>query len=142
MKKVTWILVLLISLAAIAVGLIGLPSSAVTLKPGHHITQAYHYYPDGTRCHCMVIAGMINDETYLDAHDFRIEDIDNGTCTLVFRIGESNELYCVDKYPLACLDYNRMSNAPGWLRPAIAISGWAALILSIVQLARTRKREA
>jgi hypothetical protein len=35
-----------------------------------------------------------------------------------------------------------VSLAPGCLRPAIAISGWAALILSIVQLARTRKREA
>lgn len=79
--------------------------SSVSLKPGVHITEAHHYYPDGMRCHCMVIAGFMDDDPYLDAHDFRIEDSNGTTCTLVFKIGNSNDLYCLDNYPLSNLDY-------------------------------------
>lgn len=79
--------------------------SKVTLKPGVHITEAYHYYPDGTRCHCMVVAGLFDDKPYLDAHDFRIENSNGQTCTLVFKIGDSDTLYCMDNYPLSNLNY-------------------------------------
>jgi len=77
----------------------------VSLKSGVHITEAHHYYPDGTRCHCMVIAEFMDDDPYLDANDFRIEDSNGTTCTLVFKIGNSNDLYCLDNYPLSNLDY-------------------------------------
>ena len=77
----------------------------VSLKPGVHITEAHHYYPDGMRCHCMVVAEPMDDDPYLDAHDFRIEDCNGTTCTLVFKIGNSDELYCLYDYPLSNLDY-------------------------------------
>lgn len=78
----------------------------VELKAGVHITEAHHYYPDGMRCHCILVAGfMPGDSPYLDAHDFRIEDSNGQTCTLVFKIGDSNELYCLDNYPLSNLNY-------------------------------------
>lgn len=88
----------LISVLILAMSVLG--CSRVSLKPGVHIKEAYHYYPDGMRCHCMVVA-----ESYLDAHDFRIEDSNGTTCTLAFKIGNSNDLYCVDNYPLSNLDY-------------------------------------
>lgn len=93
----------LISVVILAMTVLG--CSRVSLKPGVHITEAHHYYPDGTRCHCMVIAEFMDDDPYLDAHDFRIEDSNGTTCTLVFKIGNSNDLYCVDNYPLSNLDY-------------------------------------
>lgn len=93
----------LISVVILAMTVLG--CSSVSLKPGVHITTAYHYYPDGTRCHCMVIAEFMDDDPYLDAHDFRIEDSNGTTCTLVFKIGNSNDLYCLDNYPLSNLDY-------------------------------------
>ena len=93
----------LISVLILAMTVLG--CSRVSLKPGVHITQAYHYYPDGTRCHCMLVAGLMDDAPYLDAHDFRIEDSNGTTCTLVFKIGNSDDLYCLDNYPLSNLDY-------------------------------------
>ncbi len=94
----------LISVLILAMSALG--CSRVSLKPGVHITEAHHYYPDGMRCHCILVAGLMpGDPNYLDAHDFRIEDSNGQTCTLVFRIGDSNELYCLDNYPLSNLDY-------------------------------------
>ncbi len=93
----------LISVVILAMSVLG--CSRVSLKPGVHITEAHHYYPDGARCHCMVVAELMDDAPYLDAHDFRIEDCNGTTCTLVFMIGNSDELYCLDDYPLSNLDY-------------------------------------
>ena len=93
----------LISVVILAMTVLG--CSRVSLKPGVHITEAHHYYPDGTRCHCILVAGLMDDDPYLDAHDFRIEDSNGTTCTLVFKIGNSDELYCLYGYPLSNLDY-------------------------------------
>ena len=77
-----------------------------TLKPGHYITQAHHYYPDGTRCHCLVIAGMNpGDDPYLDVKNIRIERIHGDTCDIVFEISGMDGLYTVFDYPLSNLDY-------------------------------------
>lgn len=93
----------LISVLILAMSVLG--CSMVSLKPGVHIKEAYHYYPDGMRCHCILVAGLMDDAPYLDAHDFRIEDCNGTTCTLVFKIGNSDELYCLYDYPLSNLDY-------------------------------------
>ena len=105
MKKKSLIIVLAVLMAVAVIAAAGFKHNKVTLKAGHHITEAYHYYPDGTRCHCMVVAGLYDAKPYLDAHDFRIEDSNGSTCTLVFRIGNGSELYCVDNYPLSYLNY-------------------------------------
>ena len=105
MKRKGLIIALVIVMAVVVIAAAGRNSHKVTLKAGYHITEAYHYYPDGMRCHCMVVAELTDDKPYLDAHDFRIEDSNGRTCTLVFRIGNSDELYCVDNYPLSYLNY-------------------------------------
>lgn len=99
-------IIIVASVLTVAVSAIGLAThKRVELRPGVHITEAYHYYPDGMRCHCMVVAGLFDNDPYLDAHDFRIEDSNGTTCTLVFKIGDSDDLYCVDNYLLSNLNY-------------------------------------
>lgn len=107
MKNKGWLKVLAVTVAFMVIALAGCMRGheSVTLKPGCYITQAYHYYPDGTRCHCMVVAGLMDSKPYLDVHDLRIEDSNGQTCTLVFEIGNSDSLYCVDNYPLSNLNY-------------------------------------
>ena len=117
----------------------------VTLKEGVYIREAYHYYPDGVRCHCMAVAGVIDldgprDEDgnpYLDVRNLRIEDSNGQTCTLVFNIGDSSTLYCRDGFPLSNLNYHALNNPSVRSIVSLIITALAALtmIIATVKLA-------
>lgn len=77
-----------------------------SLKAGCYITEAYHYSPDGIRCHCMVIAGIApGDDPYLHVKNIRIEQINGDTCTIVYEISGMDGLYVSYDYPLSNLNY-------------------------------------
>ncbi len=86
----------------------------------------------------MVIAGFMDDKPYLDAHDFWIEDKTDTTCTLVFKIGNSNTLYCVDNYPLSQLRYNENDGSFG-VRAVVVLAAAIVMIISIVKLAGIKR---
>ncbi len=122
MKKVIWLTALLISMSFIVFGLL---DRSVVLKPDQKIAHANRYYPDGESGPCEVIEDFRDG---LDIHDISVTDIRGDYCKLVFRVGESDELYYADVIPLTALDYK--SNMPVTIIGSIAaISCMAGLYL-------------
>ena len=160
MKQIGWWITLLVSVAAVIAAIFGLlqtnpAQNQVTLKEGVYIREAYHYYPDGIRCHCMAVAGLVvNDDgefeglrdedgnPYLDVRNLRIEDSNGQTCTLVFNIGNSSTLYCQDNVPLSNLNYNVLNNPSvrSILSLIITAISMLTMILAIIKLATPGSR--
>jgi hypothetical protein len=100
-------IIIIASILILAVSVTGCRSGKrATLKAGCYITEAHHYYPDGTRCNCLVIAGLTpGDDPFLHVKNIRIEETHGDTCTIVYEISGMDGLYCSFDFPLSNLNY-------------------------------------
>lgn len=131
--KMRWAVVLAVSAALLVIcGFYFYPS--VSLKPGVYIKEAHHYYGDNTRCHCLVIAGLFDDEPGLPVKKIeKIENVTGSTCTVVFTAEGQEGQLCVDKFPLSKLD--RKTGMPFPLRATVGLISVIFIMVSVVKMA-------